>query len=121
MCGTSLAHWLSPLAKESGPVCPSAQTWKERARSIPAAHNATAESAALRSWRHNGLRHSLSTFRVAATQDVPRTALEAGNSEATIFSHYRPLATEAESKAWFAIMPRLSTPNAVKLRQAASA
>jgi len=36
---------------------------------------------------------------------VPRTALEAGNSAATIFSHYRALATEAEGKAWFAIEP----------------
>jgi hypothetical protein len=39
----------------------------------------------------------------AATKNVPQTALEAGNSAATIFSHYRALATEAEGKAWFAI------------------
>jgi hypothetical protein len=41
----------------------------------------------------------------ASTQDVPRTALEAGNSTATIFSHYGALATEAEGKVWFGIRP----------------
>jgi len=101
----NLVKWLSPLAKESGPVWPHGKTWRERARSISAAQNATAEAAGLLPWRHNSLRHSFCTYRVAATQDVPRTALEAGNSAATIFSHYRALATEAEGKAWFAIEP----------------
>ena len=51
------------------------------------------------------MRHGFCTYRVAATQDVARAALEAGNSASTIFAHYRALATEAEGKAWFAIMP----------------
>jgi len=51
------------------------------------------------------LRYAFCTYRFAATQDVPRTALEAGNSAAMIFSHYRALATEAEGRAWFAIEP----------------
>jgi len=102
----NLAKWLSPLAKESGPVWPHGQTWRERARSISAAQNATAEAAGLLPWRHNGLRHAFCSYRVAASQDVPRTALEAGNSAATIFAHYRALATEAEGKAWFMIEPK---------------
>ena len=101
----NLARWLSPLAKESGPVWPHGQTWRERARSMSVAQNATAEAAGLLPWRHNSLRHSFCTYRAAATKNVPQTALEAGNSVATIFSHYRALATEAEGKAWFAIMP----------------
>ncbi len=40
-------EWLSPLAKESGPVWPHGQTWRERAWSISAAHSATAEAAGL--------------------------------------------------------------------------
>jgi hypothetical protein len=56
-------------------------------------------------WRHNGLRHSFCTYRVAATQNVAQTALEAGNSAHTIFSHYRALATETEGRAWFALAP----------------
>jgi len=101
----NLARWLSPLAKESGPVWPHGQTWRERARSISAAQKATAEAAGLLPWRHNSLRHSFCTFRAAATKNVPQTALEAGNSAATIFSHYRALANEAEGKAWFAVVP----------------
>lgn len=42
---------LSPLAKESGLVWPHGQTWRERARSIAAAQNATAEAASLLPWR----------------------------------------------------------------------
>jgi integrase len=102
----NLAQWLSLLAKENGPVWPHGQTWRERARSISAAQNATAEAAGLLPWRHNSLRHSFCTYRAAATKNVPQTALEAGNSAATIFSHYRALATEAEGKAWFGIEPK---------------
>ena len=45
---------------------------------------------------------------------------EAGNS-VTIFAHYRALATEAEGKAWFAIMPPRSPANVVQLPRAADA
>jgi len=101
----NLSAWLTPLAKKTGPVWPRGVEWKERDRTMTAAQNATAEAAGLLPWRHNGLRHAFCSYRVAATQDVPRTALEAGNSVGTIFAHYRALATEAEGKAWFAIMP----------------
>jgi hypothetical protein len=36
--------------------------------------------------------------------------LEAGNSAAIIFSHYRALATQAEGKVWFAIVPPCPSP-----------
>ena len=48
---------------------------------------------------------SVRTYPAASTKNVPQTALEAGDSAATIFSHYPALATEAEGKAWFAIEP----------------
>ena len=117
----NLFAWLSPLAKKIGPVWPRGREWKERERTITAAQNATAAAAGLLPWRHNSLRHSFCTYRVAATQDVARTALEAGNSASTIFAHYRALATEAEGKAWFAIMPPRSPANVVHLPQAAKA
>jgi len=117
----NLCTWLSPLAKRTGPVWPRGQEWKERERTITAAQNATAEAAGLLPWRHNSLRHGFCTYRVAATQDVPRTALEAGNSASTIFAHYRALATEAEGKAWFAIMRPHSSSNVVPLPRAAKA
>jgi len=101
----NLLAWLTALAKRTGAVWPRGVEWKERERTMAAAQNATAEAAGLLPWRHNGLRHAFCSYRVAVTQDVPRTALEAGNSVSTIFAHYRALATEADGKAWFAILP----------------
>ena len=45
------------------------------------------------------------TYGAAAINNLKQTALEAGNSTATIFWHDRALATEAEGKEWFAIVP----------------
>ena len=56
-------------------------------------------------WKANGLRHSFITYRLAATKDVAEVALEAGNSPAMIFRHYRELATEEEAAEWFGILP----------------
>ncbi len=72
---------------------------------MTAAQNVTAAAAGVQPWRHNGMRHGFCTYRVAATQHVARTALEAGNSASTIFAHYRALATEAEGRVWFGIVP----------------
>lgn len=67
-------------------------------------------------WKHNALRHSFISYRVAETQDVNRTALEAGNSPNVIFSNYRELVTPDDAKAWFNVM--LSAPdNVVTLEQ----
>jgi integrase len=54
---------------------------------------------------HNGLRHSFCTYRLADVQDAPRVALEAGNSPTMLFRHYRALATAAEGREWFSIVP----------------
>jgi hypothetical protein len=56
-------------------------------------------------WKHNGLRHSFISYRVAQTQNVAQVALEAGNSPQMIFQHYRELVRPAEAKKWFSIAP----------------
>ncbi len=56
-------------------------------------------------WKNNALRHSYISYRVAETGDVNRTALEAGNSAAMIFSNYRELVTPQEAEKWFSILP----------------
>jgi len=58
-------------------------------------------------WRKNALRHSWISARVADTQDVAKTALEAGNSPSVVFSHYRQVITPAEAARWFSVMPSL--------------
>jgi integrase len=56
-------------------------------------------------WRHNALRHSFCSYRMADVKSAAQVALEAGNSPQMIFEHYRELVTEKEAKAWFAITP----------------
>jgi hypothetical protein len=56
-------------------------------------------------WPSNGLRHSFITYRIAQVKSAEQVALEAGNSPAIIFKHYRELATEAQAAEWFGILP----------------
>jgi integrase len=57
-------------------------------------------------WPINCLRHSYASYRLAATADAARTALELGNSPAKLFSNYRELADDHDAAAWFAIGPK---------------
>jgi integrase len=70
-------------------------------------------------WKHNALRHSFISYRLAEIQDINRVALEAGNSPQMIFRHYRELATPDQAGTWFAIMPQ-SAPNIVPIKLARS-
>jgi len=107
----ALAKWLKPYAKESGPVC-SRENMGDALRRI-------AEKAEMK-WKHNGLRHSFISYRVAITKDVAATSLEAGNSPTMIFKSYREVVTPKAARQWFAILPT-STPakNVVQLHKAA--
>ena len=53
----------------------------------------------------NGARHSAITFAVALTGDVARVALHSGNSPTVVHQHYRGLATEADAKEFFTLLP----------------
>jgi integrase len=53
----------------------------------------------------NGTRHSFVSYRVAATGDVAKTSLEAGNSAPMIFRHYRGLATKDAAEKFFGLRP----------------
>jgi hypothetical protein len=57
-------------------------------------------------WKHNALRHSFISYRLAEIQDTAKVALEAGNSPAMIFAHYRELVTPEDAAAWFAVTPK---------------
>jgi integrase len=73
---------------------------------LPGAETAEDEGWIPFKWKHNALRHSFITYRVAETQNVAQVALEAGNSPRMIFQHYRELVTPEEAKRWFAISPK---------------
>jgi integrase len=68
-------------------------------------------------WPSNALRHSYATYRLAATQDAAKVALEMGNSPTMLFTNYRELADEHDAKAWFAIAPKRAG-NVVEMRAA---
>lgn len=54
---------------------------------------------------NNGLRHSFCTYRLGDIQNAAQVELEAGNTPAKIFKHYRELATKKQAAAWFFVRP----------------
>ena len=104
----SLNAWLLPQKQESGPVCPLRDMAYE-IRELVRAINVLSKEAKVKKqfvWKHNALRHSFISYRVAQTQNVAQVALEAGNSPQMIFKHYRELVRPKDAEAWFAIMPQ---------------
>jgi integrase len=92
----NLSPWLEPLQRQ-GRVIKSGEFIKE----------ATALARALEiEWPRNVLRHSFITYRIAKVKSADQVALEAGNSPAIIFKHYRELATEEQADQWFGILPK---------------
>jgi len=57
------------------------------------------------SWPQNVLRHSFISYRLATIHNANQVALEAGNSPAIIFKHYRELVTGEAAARWFSIRP----------------
>lgn len=97
--GASLAAWLATYKKESGPVWPRSEAYLSECLGECA-------RAAGMEWKHNALRHSFISYRVAEVEDVAKVALEAGNSPEVIFQHYRELVTGEQAKGWFGITPK---------------
>lgn len=83
---------------------------RSRGTVMPGAETAESEGWKPFLWKHNALRHSFISYRVAQTQNVAQVALEAGNSPAMIFKHYRELVREAEGRKWFEIKPKGGKP-----------
>ncbi|HEY5912778.1 MAG TPA: site-specific integrase [Verrucomicrobiae bacterium] len=102
----NLKAWLAPHAEENGRVTPFANLALQFAK----LGRATGVK-----WQKNGLRHSFISYRVAQVRDVPRVALEAGNSPAVIARNYLKHVTRSEAKRWFGIFPsNASTVTAVR-------
>ena len=111
----NLAAWLKPYAKEFGKVTGFDSWWNQIPKIVEAVNEQRkkiAEQAGKKfsddqkfAWKHNALRHSFISYRLAAIKNAAEVALEAGNSPQMIFKHYRQLVTEAEAKNWFSILP----------------
>lgn len=92
----NLKAWLLRYRKESGPVCPHANSTKQLLK--------TAAGAKL-IWKHNALRHSCISYRIAESGDVARVADESGNSVPVIKSNYLRRVKPTQAAEWFSIMP----------------
>jgi integrase len=95
----NLAEYLRPYHRSTGHVF----KMKDDMRAIT-----WAKENGIDPWPINCLRHSYASYRLTATADAARVALELGNSPAKLFSNYRELADEHEAAAWFAIAPKRS-------------
>lgn len=112
----NLKAWLLPHAKPSGPVCAYknvADEINDLVRDVNKEWKAQHLGREL-SWKHNGLRHSFISYRVAEIKNVAQVALEAGNSPQIIFSNYRALVRPADAQKWFSIVPN-GTENIIQL------
>ena len=103
----NLAKWLAPHRQAQGKVCPYASMSKQLVWLAEAVNENWQRETPRGSfvWKHNALRHSFISYRVAQVQNVAQVALEAGNSPRMVFSNYRELVRPAEAKNWFGIAP----------------
>lgn len=110
------------------PILPALRDWLEpwhAARGLVASHAHAGSLSGVKRmlarrlgfrWCRNGLRKSFISYRVAATSNIPQTALECGNSPAQIHARYLDLATPAQAAEWFGIRPKTVTSGLLKLQ-----
>ena len=94
----NLAQWLQPYRQHTGKL------FNGKADKLARAFGKRLLK--LERWPQNALRDSFASYRLSATADAARVALELGNSPAKLFSNYRELADEHDAKAWFSISPK---------------
>ena len=99
-------EWLLLCKKRMGFICPTVE-FKGKIKPSLAIDGIRriARDAELPVLPGNCFRHSYISHNVAATGDIARVSLDAGNSPKEINRHYRELVSEEEGKGWFAITP----------------
>ena len=93
----NLDGWIRPLAKRSGPVTPS------NYRDL---FDTARETAKVKDWPSNALRHSFASYSLAHENDAAKLALELGHTDANlIFQHYRELVKPSDAERYWSIRP----------------
>lgn len=100
----NLKAFLEKVEKKNGKVVPLANTTKQLLKTAADTADAKNEIEALE-WKHNALRHTYISARVAESGDVPRVADEAGNSPQVIRTNYLKRMRPAAAIEWFGILP----------------
>ena len=93
----NLKAWLQPISKPNGKVMEIVNIAKDLGK--------LARKAGIK-WKHNALRHTYISSRVAECADVARVADEAGNSPQIIRTNYLKRIRPAQAAAWFNLMPK---------------
>lgn len=93
----NLGRWLA-AAPAAGPV------WRHSRAYFHELQRQTAAKSLL-SWKHNALRHSFISYRLALVHDINQVAAESGNSARMIQRHYRELVTPDDARRWFGLNP----------------
>ncbi len=103
----NLRRWLAPHRQAEGKVSPYASMSKQLLWLAEAVDEKWQKETPPGSfeWKHNALRHSFISYRVAQIQNVAQVALEAGNSPRMVFSNYREIVRPADAEKWFGITP----------------
>ncbi len=112
----NLKAWLTPHAKARGLVVELASVSSAIQRLVSVVNSGGKQNTSPRpasqrgegdgfAWKHNAMRHSYCSYRLADIKNAAQVALEAGNSPKMIFQHYRELVTDVEAKRWFSIEP----------------
>jgi hypothetical protein len=96
--------FLQKVENKKGKVVPVVNTTKQLLKTAADTADVGNEVEALE-WKHNALRHTYISARVAESGDVPRVADEAGNSPQVIRTNYLKRMRPAAAAEWFAIMP----------------
>lgn len=110
----ALLAWMETFPNRRGPIAPTFTGGDaSRAQSLSQALRKAAKSGGFQII-NNGLRHSFISYRVADLQNRPQTALEAGNSPDVIAQHYDKVATSAEAKKYFSILPANVQKNVIR-------
>ncbi len=127
----NLAKWLAPYAKPSGKIMDYESWWNQIPKVVEAINGQRRQEAERAGkdpssahkfvWKHNALRHSFCSYRLAVIKNAAQVALEAGNSPQMIFANYRQLVTEAEAAKWFGVYPPKKAKNVIPLQIAAVA
>ena len=110
----NLACWIRNAPRSGKLVWPHRKQsfYEQQEATVAAAQRAenkrnekTPKNAITITWKHNALRNSFISYRVAEIQNMNQAALETGTSVTKIIEHYRELVTPKEAMEWFGILP----------------
>jgi len=100
----NLKAFLEKVENKKGKVVTLVNTTKQLLKTAADTADVKNEIEALE-WKHNALRHTYISARVAESGDVPRVADEAGNSPQVIRTNYLKRMRPAAAAEWFSLQP----------------